>query len=289
MSEPTNRSRSGPVFKLVLGLCLALSLLAGCTPAAPARDFPSAKAIPGWKAQDIQTYTPADLGSLVGQTTAVYKAYAFDRVDVQTFLGPKDLKITVQIFRLPDSAMAYGLWTHLRKDKPVKIGVDGASDGISELSFWQDRYFVRLLANQAATPAQLEGLAKNASAALPKDGNRPSLGDRAPTQNLSKDGLIYFRDESAIQAQLDLGGKNLLGLNEKTGAVLAFYTLDGQPANLLLVEYPDEQSTQDALVALQNSGLPDLLVSGSRGVLLGAVIGKTSAESASTLLGEALK
>ncbi len=275
---------------LPFALALLLILLAGCSAsAAPARDFPTAKALPGWKAGDIQTYTPQSIKDLVGGETATYTTYGFDRADVATFLGPKDLKFTLEIFRMNDSAAAYGLWTLLRRDKTVAIGVDGSTDNISELSFWQDRYYVRLLANQAATPAQLEGMAKNAAAALPQGGTRPALVERMPTQNLSKGGMVYFHDERAVEKMQYLGGKNLLGLDEKTGAMLGFYTLDGQPANLLLVEYPDEESTQNALAALQNSGLPDLLVSGSQGKYLGAVIGKASAEAATALLGSALK
>jgi hypothetical protein len=274
----------------VMCILLAACLLAGCASAAtPTRDFPAAKTLPGWKAQEIQTYTPENLSTFVGTEAALYKAYGFDRADMQTFLGPKDLKITTQIFRMPDSASAYGLWTQLRKGKPVKIGVDGASDGSSELSFWQDRYVVRLQSNQIASPAQLEGLAKNAAAALPAGGQRPSLSERVPGKNQSPDGPIYFHDENTISQQLNLGGKNLLGLNGKMGSVIAFYTLDGKPATLLLVEYPDQQSLQNGLDALQNSGLPDLLVSGSKDNILGAVFGKSSAESASALLGEALK
>jgi len=291
MSETISRSKPGrgKTLALLLALILALSLTAGCSPAAPARDFHSAKAIPGWKSEAIQTYTAGNLSDLVGQSTNTFTAYGFDRVDAQAFLGPKDLKITVQIFRLPDSAEAYGLWTRLRKDKPVQIGVDGASDGISELSFWQDRYFVLLQASQAASPAQLEGLAKNASAALPKGGARPALVERVPAQNQDKRGPIYFRDERAVDKQLFLGGKNLLGLNDKTGAALAYYTLDGKSASLLLVEYPDADALQNGLIALQNAGLAKLLVSGSKGTVLGAVFGDAAAEQAAALLGEALK
>ena len=275
--------------KWIVVCALVLSFGLGCAPAAPARDFPTAKALAGWKAGDIQTYTPDNLKDLVGQAVDDYTAYGFDRVDVQTFLGPKDLKFSLEIFRLPDSAAAYGLWTRLRRDKLVQIGVDGSTDEISELSFWQDRYYVRLLANQAATPAQLEGLAKNASAVLPTGGTRPALVARVPLKNLDKGGAIYFRDERAVGKQLYLGGKNLLGLDGKAGAALAYYTLDSKSVQLVLVEYPDEDTLQNALLALQNSGLPNLLVSGSQGLVLGAVIGNASPENASTLLAEALK
>jgi len=286
MSDPAPK----PKIQLLCGLILTLALLAGCAAApTPARDFPTAKALPGWKTGEIQTYTPETLKNLVGQSTGTYTAYGFDRADTQTFLGPKDLKFTLEIFRLPDSAAAYGLWTRLRQEKPLKAGVDGSSDGISELSFWQDRYFVHLLANQAASPAQLEGMAKNAAAALPQGGTRPGLIERVPAENQGKGGPIYFRDEKAVEQQLYLGGKNLLGLNEKTGAALAYYTLDGKSAALLLVEYPDENTLQDALIALQNAGLPNLIVAGSQGNVLGAVFGDASAEAASALLAEALK
>ena len=260
-------------------LLLVLILLAGCA-ADPKKAFTS---------QPTRTYDKTNLSSLLSDQAPVVLSYGFEQVEVQQFTGPKNLLISIEIFKLSDAANAYGLWTRLCDGKPFKIGNDGCSDGQRQLGFWQDQYMVNVLASTVASPEQLESFGNSIGSKLPKGGVKPSVVAMAPSKNMAKGGLIYFHEQVAIEKVLSLGADNLLGLSAKTGCVLAQYDLDGKKAELLLIDYPDEAAAASGLKTLQNAGLPEMLVAGNKGKVVGAVFGAAKADAAAQLLGEALK
>jgi hypothetical protein len=263
-----------------LGALLTLALLLSSCAASPEADF---------TALQSKTYSAANLQTLVGEKAAVYRSYRVEQVQVEEVQAKDGLTLTVETWKLADPASAYGLFTQLCTEKPLKLGNDGCGDGQNLLGFWQDDYTVILRAASSAPAGTLEAYARALLNRLPKGGQRPAVAEMAPAQNRSAAGLLYFHEEIALQARLPLDGKNRLGLSAETGGVLVGYSLDGGDAELLLIEYPDETAAAGALRALQNYGLPNLLVSGSKGRILAAVFGSASAEAAADLLVEALQ
>jgi len=260
-------------------LLILVALLAGCAadPKAVFTPMPS------------RTYDKSNLASLLGDQAPVILSYGFEQVEVQQYEGPKNLLLSIEIFKLSDAANAYGLWTRLCDGQPFKIGNDGCSDGLRQMGFWQDRYMVNVLASTIATPEQLESYAQSIASKLPKGGVKPAVAGMAPSKNLAKGGLVYFHEQVAVEKVVSLGANNLLGLSDQTGCVLAQYDLDGAKAELVLIEYPDESAAASGLKTLQNAGLPELLIAGIKGKVVGAVFGTANAEAASQLLAEALK
>lgn len=262
-----------------LALLVTGLILSGCA-ANPARDF---------AVLQTKTYTSASLADLVGDKAALYQSYRVEQVQIEELNGPDGLAISVETWKLADPASAYGLFTQLCSAKPLQLGNDGCSDGQSLVGFWQDNYTVMLRSSVPAQAGVLETYARAMQSKLPKGGDKPALAEMAPAKNRSSEGLIYFHEEIAVQTMLPLDGKNRLGLSAETGGVLVQYSLDGKPAELLLIEYPDETAAASGLRALQNYGLPDLLVVGSKGRVVAAVFGSASAEAAASLLAEALQ
>ena len=258
---------------------LLLAMLAGCAPDPKAVFTPT----------PTRTYDKTNLASLLSDQAPLVLTYGFEQVEVQQFAGPNNLKVSIEIFKLSDAANAYGLWTRLCGGKPFKIGNDGCSDGQLQLGFWQDQYMVNVLASTVASPELLESFGNSIGSKLPKGGVKPSVVAMAPSKNMAKGGLIYFHEQVATEKVLSLGTDNLLGLSAKTGCVLAQYDLDGEKAELLLIDYPDEAAAASGLKTLQNAGLPDMLVAGYKGKFIGAVFGVAKADAAAQLLGEALK
>lgn len=260
-------------------LALAALLLFGCT-AAPAQNLAILQS---------KTYSAANLAQLVGADAPLYRSYAVEQVQVEELQGPDGLTINVQTWKLADTDSAYGLFTQLCRAKPLQLGNDGCSDGQRLLGFWQERYSVILRASAAPPPGLLESTARGLQSKLPQGGKRPALVDLTPSQNRSAQGLIYFHEEIALQKYLPLDGNNRLGLSAQTQGVLADYSLDGKPAQLLLLEYPDETAAASGLRALQNYGLPDLLVAGGQGRRIAAVFGSASSDAAASLLADVLR
>lgn len=101
---------------------------------------------------------------------------------------------------------------------------------------------------------------------------------------------LFFHQEISIQDRLWLGDENRLSLGTETDGVLAEYALGGATAQLLLVQYQDEQAIQDGLAALQSAQVPvpPALVD-AHDDLLAAFFGSMDAAAANALLEAALE
>ena len=109
------------------------------------------------------------------------------------------------------------------------LGNDADSDGARRLGFWQERYFVQVLAGQDVTRAGAGRIWRGAgeSAAHRREAARAGRS-ACRKQGWTPSSRIYFHDEAVIQQKLDLGGENILGLGPRPTGALAGYTLDGQ-------------------------------------------------------------
>jgi len=193
------------------------------------------------------------------------------------------------VWQVATPADAYGLFTTYRVGTPVSVGNEGDADPGRRLDFWQDRYFVRVFARQPLPEADLSGFADAVAGALPAGGEPPSLVGRLPAGGLAERSAVFFRHEISIQDQLWLGGENLLGLGAETQGVLARYDVDGQTAQLMLVQYPDAASAAAGLEALQRGQVSGLVTALARENLLGAAFGAVDEATAGKLVMAALK
>ena len=293
------RSATGNLWRLC-GMALFVSLLIpGCaTPRSTATHvpldlagvFPGANAIPGWNiSQKVETYNRDNLFNLVDGQADSFFAYNFQQVTTQRYTNAAGILLNVEVWQLAQPADAYGLFTQSRAGTPVTLGNDGDTDPGRRLAFWQDRYYVHVNANKAVPDAQLMTFAQAMVATLSSGGQHPALVDSLPSQGLIARGFIFFHQELSIQDEVWLGGNNILGLSLQTNGVAARYTLDGAPAHLLLVQYPDAGQAAPALAVLRQTTDIDLLAADAQGNTLAAVFGKASQAAATTLLQAALK
>jgi hypothetical protein len=195
----------------------------------------------------------------------------------------------VEIWQFADPADAYGVYTISRSVVTAGIGIDGSTTPERRIAFWQDRYYVHVSVTEKQPQGDLESFAKAVSKSLPTGGDRPALLQRLPADGLTPNDAIYFHLEITIQNEIYLGGTNKLGLGPKTNGLLAHYTLAGQNASLLLIEYPDAQAAAAGLQGLQSAQVDKLVASQTSKNLLGAVVGTVDATTAKGLLDQALK
>ncbi len=284
----------------IWGMILLLPILVpGCTafkptanPASPdpASVFPTKNAIPGWDiSQKVATYDHANLFNLVDGQADSFFAYGFDKVAVQRYKNAGGTLLNVEIWQLATLADAYGLFSTGRTGEPATIGNEGDSDPGRRLAFWQNCYFVSLEALQPVPDATLQAFAQAISGKLPTGGERPTIVARLPQPGLIEQSSIFFHEEMSIQMEVWLGGENILGLSQATDGVLGRYQVDNATALLMLLQYPTSGEADKGLKALQDGSIDDLVASGVRGNLLGAVFGKVDIAQAQILLQAALK
>ncbi len=310
----------------LLSLILALGLiLAACSPAAPAAtiaatapasvavnataipaQLPTGTAAPGYPPLDpffppsgsIPNYTAPigprtfvhdNLFDFVDGQADTYFAYNFQQVAVGNYLDAAGRVLHLEIWQFADPADAYGIYTISRSVITAGIGTDGSTTPERRIAFWQDHYYVHVSCTEKLPQTDLEAFAKAVAKSLPSGGDRPALLQRLPADGLVANEAVYFHLEITIQNEIYLGGTNKLGLSPKTNGLLAHYTLAGQNASLLLIEYPDAQAAAAGLQGLQSAQVDKLVASQASNNLLGAVVGTVDPAAAKTLLDQALK
>lgn len=277
-------------FKL-LPFFLFVVILLGCSSTEEPTQtniFPKIGAISGWTPTgEMRTFDSENLFDLVNGQAESFFVLGFEQVQVQDYENDGGIRLGVEVWQLASPADAYGVYSTAIVGDPVAIGNDGDSNPGRRLAFWQDRYFVHVRARQAVDDADLQAFAQAVSMALPAGGEKPELVDQMPAENLIDRFPIYFHQDLTLQNFLWLGEDNPLNLSQTTNGVLGHYEVDGEMAQLLLVHYPDVEAAATALATLQGAGIEDLVLADSRDVLLGAVFGEVSLETAQTLLASA--
>jgi hypothetical protein len=276
---------------LLLGTSVLL-LSAGCGrtggAVSPAEALPDSEAVPGWaRSGGVATFTPANLFDLMDGQSESFFVYGFEEAAVGRYAGPDDASLQVEIYRLAGPADAYGLFTVSIAGAPVAVGVDGDTDPGRRLIFWQDRFYVHIIAPRPIADADLLAFGRAVAGALPRGGERPSLINSLPAAGLVPRSARFFHQELSFQNWLWLGGTNLLGLSPETDGVLADYEQNDRKGRLLLVVYRQAGQATEALAALQAGGVSGLVTADVDGTTLGAVFGDLDKEAAGKLLKEA--
>ena len=252
--------------------------------------FPASKSIGDYATNGApRTFVHSNLTDFVDGQADTYFAYNFRQVAVQSYTTAALIPLHVEIWQFGDSADAYGVYTLSRSIVTAGIGNDGSTTFERRIAFWQDRYYVHVSCESKLPQADLEAFARAVAQALPTGGDRPALLQRLPQDGLTPNDAIYFHLEITLQNDIYLGGTNKLGLSPRTNGLEAHYTLAGQTATLLLIQYPDAQSAAAGWQGLQSAQVDNLVASQAAGSLLGAVIGKVDPAAAKGLLDQALK
>mgnify|MGYP001825266308 CR=1 FL=1 len=237
---------------------------------------------------DIQTYDVETLYDLVDGQADAFFAYAFQSVDVQTYDDGGGTSIRIEVWQLATPSDAYGLFSAYRSGEPLEVGNEATGDLERRIVFWQDRYFIRLIASAEVTGGDLLAFARATSNLLPEGGQPPSLLERLPGVGLAEQSVVFFHQEISIQDYLWLGGQNILGLSTETDGLLASYTSDAGPLYLLLVQYSTTEDARAGLDALQKASVDGLVVSDAQHKLLGAVFGAATRDVGLSLIKDLL-
>lgn len=286
------------VWRLALLVVWVAPVLGGCATAAPAPSsiealLPGAGAVPGWTpAADVATYDDTTLFELVNGQAEAFFAYNFQRVAVGTYDDAAGVNLRIEVWQLATTDDAYGLFTRNAAGAApdaaaaADIGNDRDADPGRRLAFWQDRYYVQVRAREPVADDQIVAFARRVADALPRGGARPDLVSRLPAEGQVPGSLIFFRREISIQDAVWLGGENVLGLDAESSGALAQYTLEGRPALLIAVQYPDAAAAEAALARLEAAQPGGLVAAETDASLLGAVFGDVSATAARELVRE---
>lgn len=205
--------------------------------------------MPGWKVGTTKVMLKKeDLEGYMGRLASLYSSYGFKKLIARQYVNQKSISITVEAFELEKSSDAFGLYSFDTIGKKQEIG-QGAVYNHGIMRFWKDRIFVRIVAREdyREVESDIIKFAKAIEANILYEGEKPTMLNLVPEENLIPDSLCFFHHNVCLNNIYYVPETHSLGLSDNTDAVAVQYKVDGSVyPRLVIVKYPDELSAQNA-------------------------------------------
>lgn len=217
------------------------------------------KEVLGWKVTgDDQRFDPQTIFDYIDGGGEVYRAYNFKQLFARRYGKPGRPEIIADFFDMGSSNDAFGVFTHDLEGDDWGIGQGSTYKG-GLLSFWRDRYFVALTAEQETPEMQeaLEALGKQIAAAIGKDGPKPALLSLISPAIAPEKSIHFLHSPIILNYHFFVSDGNVLKLDQKSDAVLAGMGEKGKKLYLLLVHYMDAKTASQAYASFTKVYMPD--------------------------------
>ena len=205
-----------------------------------------------------QTFDPETIFGYIDGAGEVYRSYNMKLLVARRFHKDGRPDIVVDAFDMGVPEDAFGVFTHDLEGEETGIG-QGSRYKAGLLSFWKDRYFLSVYAEEETeeTKALVLELGRRIAAAVPGEGAKPALVGLLPAAGLDPGRVRFFHDAPLLNYHYFVAEANILLLDQTTDAVLAFYGAKGNGGVLLLVAYPDDRSASKARDSFVGAYMPD--------------------------------
>ncbi|MBC8458050.1 MAG: hypothetical protein H8D67_08660 [Deltaproteobacteria bacterium] len=256
--------------------------------------------IKGWKAvkEEDRSFDSVTIFDYIDGAGEVYRAYNMQRCLSRRYTTSNGPPIVMDIFDMGSSEDAFGVFTHDQDGEALDTG-QGALYRPGWLSFWKDRFFVSIYAEEetAAVEKTVRDLGKVVSSLIKDQGPKPRILLKLPQEGLQPRSTRFLHHYIILNYHFYLADRNILNLGPQTDAVLARYLWRKQRARLLLVNYPNVGKAAEARISFFMHYLPDadstgvaLLEDGkwsaaaAKGTLLAVVLESDTRQLAQSLL-----
>lgn len=215
------------------------------------------KEIKGWVAEEDNLYDPQSIFEYIDGAGEVYRAYNFKLLFSRRFKKEKAPDLVADIFDMGDSKDAYGVFTHDLEGEDAHIGQGSTYKG-GLLSFWKDRFFVSLYAEEESLDSReaLFELGRKVADAIGREGKMPELVSLLPSE-LHLKNIRYFHNHLILNYHFFVADENILHLDQETEAVLAELKKEDETNILLLIRYPDRERAEKAQASFLNTYMPE--------------------------------
>jgi hypothetical protein len=225
-------------------------------PARPASFIP--RTAGPWLSEADHVYDTETIFQYIDGAGEVYRSYNMKLLVSRRFHKDGRPDIVVDLFDMGTSEDAFGVFTHDLDGENAGLG-QGSNYKAGLLSFWKDRYFVSVSADeetQDTKPAILD-LGRRIAAAIPKNGPGPKLLSCLPPDGLEAGRTAFFHNYSVLNYHFFVADKDILLLEQTASAVLAPYETAAGTSYLLVVAYPDEAKAVRAFASFGKNYMPD--------------------------------
>lgn len=199
-------------------------------------------AVPGWlAAEPLQQFTAANLYEKIDGRAEQYLAFDVQALFCQQFTGLDGASIEIFAYDMGDPLRAFGVYAAERAPEhaPAKLGREGYLASGSFL-FWQDRWYLQVLASDQAEPVQQAALALARLLAA-------RLGDQGPDLW----GLALLPEQDRIPRSEEYLQRDALGLEFLTDSFVARYRLAGNELTAFISRQPTAEAAAGVLASYQ--------------------------------------
>ncbi|HPG38677.1 MAG TPA: hypothetical protein PLP19_12560 [bacterium] len=193
-----------------------------------------------------QVYNRDNLWEYINGAAPAYLHFGFQQVVTFVVMNPDSDEAVVDIYDMGDSLNAFGMYAQEKsaKGKPVTLG-SGAVIYSNSLYFWQDRYYIKLIAysSSPAIASFLTRLGGLISARLPDRGSLPQIFTLFPLQERVPGSERYYPQDVLGQAFLNNGYS-------------AEYAAGEDQYTIFIIPFTNGQDAGEKYASLQNAKSP---------------------------------
>ena len=211
-----------------------------------------------WLSEADQVFDAETIFGYIDGAGEVYRSYNMRLLVARRFHKDGRPDIVVDAFDMGAPGDAYGVFTHDLEGESAAIG-QGSVYKAGLLSFWKDRYFLSVYAEEETpeTRAAVLELGRLIAGAIPGRGALPGLLGLLPDGGLERGPIRYFHTHPILNYHLFVADENILLLGRETNAVLAEYGGRGARSHLLIVSYEDAGAAARAEGSFSRAYMPD--------------------------------
>jgi len=211
-----------------------------------------------WLSEADQVYDGETIFDYIDGAGEVYRSYNMRLLVARRFHKDGRPDIVVDAFDMGGAADAFGVFTHDLEGEDVGIG-QGSTYKAGLLSFWQDRYFLSVYAEEETdeTRAAVLEIGRLIATAVPGRGDPPALLGLLPREGLEARRVRFFHGHALLNYHYFVAEANILLLGRGTDAVLASYGGPADRSYLFLGAYADEAAAAKAVESFRRAYMPD--------------------------------
>ncbi len=226
---------------LIFAFALAVSPPIGCQRDEAVIDglLPASGEITGWsRGGESLRYGPEDLWEYINGAAENFLAYGFEQVVAQDYRREDGRELKVDIYRLGNPLMAFGIYSQLRGPdlNYLPIGAEGFCDPYS-LHFWKDSYYVKVAMYEESEElsAVMERFAEAIAGKIPGKGAFPEE-------------IACFPEEGLVEKSVTYIAEGVLGSGEFPPSFAAEYMIGEGEGMLYLSPLGSEERAKEVLV-----------------------------------------
>jgi len=232
--------------------------------------------VEGWRAAaEDRLFDPETIFDYIDGAGEVYRSYNFRLLLSRRYERQGRAALVADLFDMGSSRDAFGVFTHDLEGEDAGLG-QGSNYKGGLLSFWRDRYFVSLFAEEETeeTKRALFALGAAAAGAVGRDGLEPELLGLLPERFRRPGSVRYFHTHHVLNYHFFVAAENILNLGPGTEAVLAGRARAAEVAPvspeaadagvLLVVRYPSAAKSSESFAGFLEAYMPDASPGGER-------------------------